>query len=247
MNVTVNAAANIPPTANAGTDKTITLPANTASLSGSGSDSDGTIVSYNWTKISGPTSFKIVSATSATTDIINLVQGTYVFELAVTDNKGSVGKATVNVTVNAAANIPPTANAGTDKTITLPANTASLSGSGSDSDGTIVSYNWTKISGPTSFKIVSATSATTDVTNLVQGTYVFELTVTDNKGAVGKATVNVTVNAAANIPPTANAGTDKTITLPTNTASLSGSGSDTMEQYHLITGQKFLVRQHTIL
>ncbi len=97
----------------------------------------------------------------------------YLFELAVTDNKGSVGKATVNVTVNAAANIPPTANAGANKTITLPTNTTSLSGSGSDSDGTISSYNWTKISGPTAFKIVNPSSPVTDVSGLIQGSLCF--------------------------------------------------------------------------
>ncbi len=233
VQITVNAAANIPPTANAGTDKTITLPTNTASLSGSGNDSDGTIVSYNWTKISGPTSFKIVSATSAATNVTNLVQGTYQFELKVTDNKGAVGKATVQITVNAAANIPPTANAGADKTITLPTNTTSLSGSGSDSDGKIVSYNWTKVSGPAAYNIVNPSSPVTDVSGLTQGVYLFELTVTDNKGAIGKATMKITVSAAAettvvtkNIPPMANAGNDTTVVSTVNYVTLKGSGFD---------------------
>ena len=53
-------------------------------------------------------------------------------------------------------NIPPTANAGTDQTITLPTNTVSLSGSGTDPDGTISSYSWTKISGPASGTITNA-------------------------------------------------------------------------------------------
>ncbi len=56
--------------------------------------------------------------------------------------------------------------------------------------------------------------ATTTVNGLVQGNYQFELIVTDDKGAIGKDTVNVTVNPAPNIPPTANAGVDQTITLP---------------------------------
>ena len=45
MQVTVNAALNIPPVANAGVDQIITLPTNTVSLNGSGTDADGTIVS----------------------------------------------------------------------------------------------------------------------------------------------------------------------------------------------------------
>ena len=54
---------------------------------------------------------------------------------------------------------------------------------------------------------------TTTLTNLVQGTYVFRLTVTDNSGATATDDVTVTVNAAANQPPTANAGNNITLTL----------------------------------
>ena len=130
---------NIPPVSNAGSDQTITLPTNSINLSGSGTDPDGTIVSYEWTKISGPAAGTITNATSATTTVTGLVQGVYQFELKVTDNNGATGKDTIQVTVNAAANIPPTANAGTDQTITLPTNTVSLNGSGTDPDGTIAS------------------------------------------------------------------------------------------------------------
>ena len=91
-------------------------------------------------------------------------------------------------------NIPPVANAGGNKTITLPVNKITLAGSGTDADGTIITYLWTKISGPTSYSIVNAASPVTDVTGLVQGIYQFELKVTDNNGAVGKDTMQVTVN-----------------------------------------------------
>ena len=215
---------NIPPTANAGTDQSITLPTSTVTLSGSGTDPDGTISAYNWTKISGPASGTITSASSASTTVTALAQGVYKFQLKVTDNNGATGLDTVQITVNAA-NIPPTANAGIDQTITLPTSTVTLSGSGTDPDGTISAYNWTKISGPASGTITNATSASTTVTALVQGVYKFQLKVTDNKGATGLDTVQITVN-AANIPPTANAGNDQTITLPTSTVTLSGSGTD---------------------
>src|SRR4029077_19363474 len=100
-----------------------------------------------WTKISGPAQFTIVSPTQGQTAVNNLVQGTYQFELKVTDDQGAIGKETVKITGNAA-NIPPVANAGTDQTITLPINTVTLTGTGTDADGTVASYQWTKISGP---------------------------------------------------------------------------------------------------
>ena len=129
---------NIPPVADAGLDQIITLPTNTVTLSGSGSDVDGTIVGYAWTKISGPSSYTIVNPATAATDITGLVQGVYQFQLQVTDNNGATATDVVRITVNAAANIPPVADAGSDQTITLPTNFVTLSGSGSDADGTIV-------------------------------------------------------------------------------------------------------------
>ncbi len=226
--ITVNPApVNQIPTANAGSNKSITLPTNSVSLTGSGTDADGTITAYSWTKVSGPTQNNIVSPTSATTTIDNLVQGTYQFQLKVTDNNGATGTDVVTVTVNAQpVNQAPTANAGSNKTITLPTNSVSLSGSGNDADGTIASYSWTKIAGPTQFNIVSGTAAQTTVNNLVQGTYQFQLTVTDNSGATGTDVVVVTVNAAANQAPTANAGNNQTITSPASSVTLNGSGTD---------------------
>ena len=173
--ITVNAAANIPPVADAGLDQTITLPVNIVTLSGSGSDADGTIASYNWTKISGPSGSTIVNPATAATDVTGLVQGVYQFQLSVTDNNGATATDVISITVNAAANIPPVADAGLDQTITLPTNIVTLSGSGSDADGTIACYSWTKISGPLSSTIVNPTTAATDVTGLVQGVYQFQL------------------------------------------------------------------------
>ncbi|MBK6633213.1 MAG: T9SS type A sorting domain-containing protein [Chitinophagaceae bacterium] len=227
MQVTVNAGAtNTPPSANAGPDQTITLPTNTVILSGSGIDPDGFITAYLWTKVAGPAAGTITNPNSAATSVTGLVQGVYQFELRVTDNNNAFGRDTVQITVNAASNIPPTANAGPDQTITLPTNTVSLSGSGNDPDGNITAYIWTKIAGPTAGTITNPNNAATTVTGLVQGVYRFELRVTDNNNAFGRDTVQITVNAASNIPPTANAGADQTIILPTNTVSLSGTGID---------------------
>lgn len=214
------------PIANAGVNKTITLPVNTISISGNGTDADGFIVSYLWTKISGPTNFKIVNPSLPATDITGMVEGEYVFQLKVTDDKGAIGTSTVKVTVNPAPNIAPVAIAGADKTITLPTNSVSLSGSGTDADGSVVSYAWSKLSGPSAFKIANPSSATTDVSGMAEGVYVFELKVTDNKGATGTSTVKITVNPAPNIAPVAIAGANKIITLPVNMVSLAGSGSD---------------------
>lgn len=91
---------NTAPTANAGIDQTITLPTNAITLSGSGNDVDGTISSYLWSLISGPNTPTITSTTSASTTVLGLIAGTYVFRLTVTDNSGATGTDDIQVQVN---------------------------------------------------------------------------------------------------------------------------------------------------
>jgi parallel beta-helix repeat protein len=101
-------------------------------------------------------------------------------------------------------NQPPVANAGPDQTITLPTSSTTLTGSGTDANGTISAYNWTKISGPSAGTINSATTAATLVSALVQGIYKFQLKVTDNAGASDVDTVQVIVNATTTTTTTTN-------------------------------------------
>jgi hypothetical protein len=91
-------------------------------------------------------------------------------------------------------NQAPVANAGSDKTITLPTTSVTLSGSATDADGTIASYKWTKVSGPNTPVFSSTTSRTPTVTSLIAGTYTLRLTVTDSKGATDYDDVKVIVN-----------------------------------------------------
>jgi 6-phosphogluconolactonase (cycloisomerase 2 family) len=224
--------ANQPLVANAGPDKNFSLPTNTTTLTGSGTDPDGTITAYQWTKIAGPSQYTLASPTLAKTGLSDLAEGVYQFELKVTDNSGATAKDTISVTVNAVSNQSPVADAGKKQTISLPVNSATLNGNASsDKDGTIAAYKWSEISGPTSASIETAGLVSTNVTMLTKGVYTFELKVTDNKGAVGRDTVTITVNNKAksnssNQPPLADAGKKQTISLPQNSATLNGSASN---------------------
>jgi K+-transporting ATPase c subunit len=71
-------------------DQTTTLPADSVTLSGSGSDPDGTISSIQWMKVSG-TGGTIISANAGVTKVIGLTEGTYIFRLTIKDNSGSFG------------------------------------------------------------------------------------------------------------------------------------------------------------
>ncbi|MEP6583275.1 MAG: PKD domain-containing protein [Ginsengibacter sp.] len=215
------------PIADAGASQSITLPSSSVTLTGSGTDADGKVSSYSWTKISGPSSFSIKKSTSSSTSVTSLVQGVYVFQLTVTDNDGATATDAVTVTVKGAGNILPVADAGIDKSITLPLNTTILSGSGSDADGYIVDYSWAKISGPSAGSIVDASLPVIVINGLVLGVYEFELTVTDNLGATSADTMQIIMHQnKKNQAPVANAGSDVTINSPVNSLTLNGTGTD---------------------
>ena len=124
--------------------------------------------------------------------------GDYQVVLTVTDTHGASSQVTKTVTVTA----PPPANVSPTASFSSSTNflTASVNGSGSvDPDGSIVSYvwNWGDSSAPGSGVTASHVYATA-------GTYTVTLTVTDNKGAIGTITGQVTVSAPpANVAPTA--------------------------------------------
>lgn len=91
------------------------------------------------------------------------------------------------------ANTAPTAYAGPDVLVPLPASSAVLNGSATDAESNIEGYAWKKIYGPDSYFIENPASLRTNLTNLKKGWYEFELAVTDAGGLIGKDTVGVLV------------------------------------------------------
>lgn len=101
-------------------------------------------------------------------------------------------------TASNAANVPPVVSAGANQTVRLPTTAATLYGSASDSDGLISTIQWTKVSGA-NVTLSGASTTTLTVTGLALGTYVFQLTVTDDRNGQSSSQVTVTV-IAANAP-----------------------------------------------
>jgi len=91
---------------------------------------------------------------------------------------------------------PPVAHAGNDQTIQLPANSFTLTGTGSTENGSITGYLWSLVSGPNVPVITSPSSKSTTVTGFVAGTYVFQFLVVDNAGLTGIDSASVTLNQA---------------------------------------------------
>ncbi|WKV12902.1 PKD domain-containing protein [Marivirga harenae] len=215
---------NSPPTANAGSNKQIQLPTSSTTISGTGTDSDGNIISYSWQKISGG-AVTISNANQATLNLSALQAGIYVFELTVEDDDNVTDSDEMQLEVLEESNLDPIANAGVDIQMQLPTNSTNLVGSGTDDDGTISNYLWEKTSGP-SVSLSNVNNSTATASNLVTGTYTFRLTVTDDDGASDSDLKNVTVLDANQVPTVSVDQVEQSITLPTNTVNIQASASD---------------------
>lgn len=99
-------------------------------------------------------------------------------------------------TVRLVKNKVPVVNSGIDSTFRLSSGSDSLQlhGAATDSDGLVVSYLWSQVSGPGTARITNPGSAETYITRFVSGTYVFQLMAVDSDGAVGVKMVSITVN-----------------------------------------------------
>ena len=215
------------PVSNAGPDQTVN-EGDTVNLSGSGSDPDGTPVTYEWHQTDGP----VVTLTGATTTTPSFTAPTGLtadtvlrFSLVVTSNFEGTSDS-VDITVDAAT-ASWTASAGTDQTVN-EGDTVNLSGTGPTLQGVgQPRFSWRHTGGGSS--TVSLTRADTarptfTAPNLLaDDTLTITLTVTVGDDTVTD-TVDVTVR-ADNDPPAADAGSDR-LAYGGTQVNLQGSGSD---------------------
>jgi poly(3-hydroxybutyrate) depolymerase len=178
----------------AGSDKQLTLPTNSITLQGSSSVKDD--VSYSWKKLSGGNA-DLSGSSSPSLTVKKLKAGTYVFRLTVKNDDGDSKHDDVKIVVKPSSsdnksNKAPIVNAGSNKTISYPRRSITLVGNASDPDGHIASYQWTKVSGPACSMDRSSTPKLFTY-RLKKGTYVYRLTVKDNKGATTSKDVKLTV------------------------------------------------------
>ncbi len=209
---------NTAPTAEAGSDQSV-ASGTVVTLDGSGStDDDGTIATYAWARTGGSGSASVTLSDAAvagptfTADTLTSNDGavTHIFTLTVTDDDGATASDTVTITVTPPDNAAPTAEAGSDQSV-ASGSVVTLDGSGTDSDGSIATYAWTRTGGTSSASVtlsdaaVAGPSFTADTLTSNDGavTHIFTLTVTDDDGATASDTVTITVTPPDNAAPTA--------------------------------------------
>ena len=212
------------PVANAGPNQTV-APGSAVTLDGTGSyDPAGKPITYFWSLVSIPNGSKasLLSMNASPMPQFQVdLAGTYILQLVV--NNGSLSSAPSTVTITTG-NTPPVANAGPSQYVPVDG-LVQLDGSAStDVNGDPLAYKWTLVSSPEgSTAALSNSSAVNPIfTADVPGVYVAELVVNDTKNDSVPSTVVISTGTV--LEPTANAGSDQTISL--GSVTLHGSGSD---------------------
>ena len=229
VNVSVNPP-NQAPIVNAGTNQTITLPAN-ANLNGIAIDDGfpvGSSLSTTWSKSSGPGLVMFANANSLATSANFSSTGVYVLRLTADDSEEATRSEMTISVASVPVNQPPAVNAGPDQTISLPTNTVTFHGIATDDSlpAGNLSLAWTTVTGPATVVFASAYSAETTAQFNASGTYVLRLTASDGEFSRSDDLVVTVMSAPAqNQTPTTNAGPDQTVLLSRG-AQLDGSASD---------------------
>jgi hypothetical protein len=181
-----------PPTANAGSDVTLTCTTPSATI-GTTAVAGNT---YAWSPATGLSATNVAQPTANGTS-------TQTYTVTVTGSNGCTATDAVVVTVDKAA---PTANAGSDVTLTCTTPSATI-GTTAVAGNT---YAWSPATGLSATNVAQPTANGTS-------TQTYTVTVTGSNGCTATDAVVVTVDKAA---PTANAGSDVTLTCTTPSATI---------------------------
>nr|XP_054596668.1 dyslexia-associated protein KIAA0319 homolog isoform X1 [Nothobranchius furzeri] len=188
---------NRPPTAIVGPDRKLFLPLSSILLNGSSSTDDRSISSYHWEVVRGCPGLKLEDADQAVAMLTGIQAGYYTFRLTVSDQQGAMDSALLTVRVQEARTpTPPVAHASGSHVLTLPNNSLVLRGSVTGGDQTQVHFLWTRDNQSPAAGLVlfgSGTRAWLYLSDLVEGTYLFQLKVTDALGRSNTATATVEV------------------------------------------------------
>ena len=125
----------------------------------------------------------------------NAPAGNHSITAKATDNENDFTISAAAVNISVINPVGPTVDAGEDQVLTLPENSVTLIPSVVST--TAVEYNWTQVEGPTTVSISSPTSEQLSLGDLIEGIYVFKLSVTDANGLTSADEIRVTVLAAS--------------------------------------------------
>ena len=185
------------PFLNVSTNSNVAAEGATIRLGADARDGEGqSIVTYEWSQISGPTALMSETSLYYTNVVLPQVdqQEQLVFRVIVTDSGGDVSQGTVTVTVNDLGP-QPSVEAGPDQQVD-EGQLVQLSASALGQEGDVFQYSWSQVSGPSVTIANRYTSQPTLYAPQVTGhqTLVFEVIAQVQGGNWNRDTVTITVN-----------------------------------------------------
>ncbi|XP_075901869.1 uncharacterized protein kiaa0319 isoform X2 [Nelusetta ayraudi] len=184
------------PRAVVGPDRKLFLPVSSLKLDGGESSGSRGVASFHWEALSGPPGLRLEGADQQVATASGLQQGRYTFRLTVSDRQGATDSTSLTVRVQEARSLPPVAHASGSHTLMLPNSSLLLRGSVTSGDQSHVHFLWVRDpQSPAAGDVLygSEQQASLYLANLVQGTYLFQLRVTDGQGRLATATATVEV------------------------------------------------------
>jgi len=189
---------NAAPQAEAGLPRTVD-PGDLVTLDATASnDTDGTVTTYAWTQVSGP-AVTLNNASSAQASFVAPRLATLtglIFQVRVSDNHATASTDRVTITVRAATNEPPVADAGVDQTVAGTGVVVLDGRSSADADAPLTRFLWEQVAGLPTAQLSGSdqVSATFDAPVVASPTELrFRLTVTDDLDVSNSDEVTVTV------------------------------------------------------
>ncbi|WP_422858711.1 PKD domain-containing protein [Flagellimonas sp. S174] len=212
-----------PTAANAGTNQTLFCDITTTDITGNAVTTGSSL----WSQVSGPNQATVADPFAQTTNISNLIPGTYVFQYAVTGGNSCAPAAEATVEIAVSSNTPIAANAGLDQTICFGAPTVL---NADDPPTTNLVGTWSVDTAPAGATILF--DDVNDPNTIVSGfddpneTYILRWTI-ENPGdntcpPPGSSTVTITTNATAG-PTLADAGPDQCLSTGTGVVTLAAN------------------------
>lgn len=192
--------ANLPPTVDAGPDQRLLPPQTTAVLDATVTDDGqplGSELAVQWSQLQGPGTAVFGNAAAVDTTVTFDQEGRYVLRLSASDSAAS-GSDTVAIDV-AFTNAAPVVNAGPDRTLALPAETLTLTGTATDDGlpiGSTMTFQWVAVVSPGVVTFGTPTALETAATFSDPGLYTLRLTASDGAQQTSD-TVNVSVGGTA--------------------------------------------------
>jgi len=136
-----------------------------------------------------------------TVNDIPLTAGNHVLRINFSQGEFNLGRMTFTRSGDLPYSVP-VANAGDDIKVVLPASSTSLNASASsETGGKTLSYTWTQVFGPSVVTYSNANAAQTTISNLREGMYKFNLTVTNTEQRTATDEVFVMVTSTPNVAP----------------------------------------------